>query len=106
MKLHNMIDVEQKVNRTVIDAHQRVANIWIEKTVHTVDGSTISVEVTIRVHSMLMCSKADHLYKVIYDLAFTQNGKQVSQYIEFVDTLETSCEHYRLPQRNNSIKSS
>jgi hypothetical protein len=55
---------------------------------------------------MLMCSKADHLYKVIYDLAFTQNGKQVSQYIEFVDTLETSCEHYRLPQRNNSIKSS
>jgi len=37
-----------------------------------------------------MCSKADHLYKVIYDLAFTQNGKQVSQYIEVVDTLESA----------------
>ncbi|ROW11923.1 hypothetical protein VPNG_05171 [Cytospora leucostoma] len=67
MELHTMLDVVQNVTRTVIDAPQRVANVWIEKTVHTADGSTSSVE-------------------VIYDLEFTQDGKQISRYIEFVDT--------------------
>ncbi|KAI7779383.1 hypothetical protein LA080_000862 [Diaporthe eres] len=70
MELHTMVDVAQNVTRTVIDAHQREANVWIEKTVHTVDGSSSSVE-------------------VIYDLEFTQDGKEVSQYIEFVDTFES-----------------
>lgn len=45
MELQTMSDVVQNVTRTVIDAHQRVANVWIEKTVHTVNGSTSSVEV-------------------------------------------------------------
>lgn len=45
MELHTMSDVVQNVTRTVIDAHQRVANVWIEKTVHTVDGSKSTVEV-------------------------------------------------------------
>lgn len=45
MELQTMSDVVQNVTRTVVDAHQRVANIWIEKTVHTVDGSQSSVEV-------------------------------------------------------------
>lgn len=40
-----MSDVVQNVTRTVIDAHQRVANVWIEKIVHTIDGATSSVEV-------------------------------------------------------------
>lgn len=70
MELHTMVDVAQNVTRTVIDAHQRVANVWVEKTVHTVDGSSSSVE-------------------VIYDLEFTQDGKEISQYIEFVDTFES-----------------
>ncbi|KAL1870731.1 hypothetical protein Daus18300_005051 [Diaporthe australafricana] len=70
MKLQTYADVVQNVSRTVIDAHQRVANVWIEKIVHMVDGSTSSVE-------------------VIYDLEFTQDGKQISQYTEFVDTYES-----------------
>lgn len=45
MELHTMSDVVQNVTRTVIDAHQRVANVWIEKTVHTADGFKNSVEV-------------------------------------------------------------
>lgn len=45
MKLHSMSDVVQNVTRTVIDTHQRVANVWIEKILHTVAGSTSSVEV-------------------------------------------------------------
>lgn len=45
MELQTMSDVVQNVTRTVVDAHRRVANIWIEKTVHTVDGSKSSVEV-------------------------------------------------------------
>lgn len=47
MKLSTMIDVEQNVTRTVIDVHQRVANVWIEKIVHMFDGSSSSVEVII-----------------------------------------------------------
>lgn len=89
MELHTMIDVAQNVTRTVIDAHQRVANVWIEKTVHTVDGSSSSVEVKSWRHSTLKPSEADCLCKVIYDLEFTQDGKQISQYIEFVDTFES-----------------
>lgn len=46
IKLHVMSDVAQNVTRTVIDAHQRVANVWIEKTVYLVDGSKSTVEVT------------------------------------------------------------
>ena len=46
-ELQTMSDVEQNVTRTVIDAHQRVANVWIEKTVYTADGSKSSVEVPI-----------------------------------------------------------
>lgn len=42
-----MSDVVQNVTRTVVDTHQRVANVWIEKTVYTVDGSKSSVEVSI-----------------------------------------------------------
>lgn len=45
MKLHVMTDVVQNVTRTVIDPHQRVANVWIEKIVYTVDGSKSTVEV-------------------------------------------------------------
>lgn len=45
MELNTMSDVGQNVTRTVIDAHQRVANVWIEKTVHTVNGTKSSVEV-------------------------------------------------------------
>lgn len=71
MEMQTMVDVEQDVTRTVIDAPQRVANVWIKKTVHTTNGSTSSVE-------------------VIYDLEFTEDGKQISQYIEFVDTYESA----------------
>lgn len=53
MELHTMVDVAQNVTRTVIDAHQRVANVWVEKTVHTVDGSSSSVEVKSWRHSIL-----------------------------------------------------
>ncbi|KAG8156341.1 hypothetical protein KVR01_013793 [Diaporthe batatas] len=67
MDLNTMTDVKQNVTRTVIDAHQRVANLWIEKTVYTVDGSTSSVE-------------------VIYDLELSPDGKEITKYIEFVDT--------------------
>ncbi|ROW02545.1 hypothetical protein VMCG_05992 [Cytospora schulzeri] len=45
MEFQTMSDVVQNVTRTVVDPHQRVANVWIQKTVHTVDGSTSSVEV-------------------------------------------------------------
>lgn len=38
-----MTDVVQNVNQTVIDAHQRVANVWIEKIVYSVDGSKSKV---------------------------------------------------------------
>lgn len=54
MKLHVMSDVEQKVTRTVIDAHQRVANVWIEKTVYLVDGSKSTVEVTTHPRVMIL----------------------------------------------------
>lgn len=89
MELHTMIDVAQNVTRTVIDAHQRVANVWIEKTVHTVDGSTSSVEVIFRPRWIVKSSDANRLEQVIYDLEFTQDGKMISQYIEFVDTYES-----------------
>lgn len=89
MELHTMVDVAQNVTRTVIDAHQRVANVWIEKTVHTVDGSTSSVEVIFRPHWIVKSSDANRLEQVIYDLEFTQDGKMISQYIEFVDTYES-----------------
>lgn len=39
---------------------------------------------------MLESPEANCLYKVIYDLEFTQDGKQISQYIEFVDTYESA----------------
>ncbi|KAK2607577.1 hypothetical protein N8I77_006240 [Diaporthe amygdali] len=71
MELQTISDVVQNVTRTVIDAHQRVANVWIEMIVHTIDGLKSFVE-------------------VIYDLEFTQDGKQISQYIEFVDTYESA----------------
>lgn len=45
MELQTISDVVQNVTRTVIDAHQHVANVWIEKIVYTVDGSKSSVEV-------------------------------------------------------------
>lgn len=45
MEFKTMVDVKQNVTRTVIDAHQRVANVWIEKTVYAVDGSESCVEV-------------------------------------------------------------
>lgn len=89
MELHTMVDVAQNVTRTVIDAHQRVANVWIEKTVHTVDGSTSSVEVIFRPHWIVKSSDANRLEQVIYDLEFTRDGKMISQYIEFVDTYES-----------------
>ena len=40
-----MSDMAQNVTRTVMDARQRVANVWIEKTVHTADVSKNSVKV-------------------------------------------------------------
>lgn len=89
MELHTMVDVEQNVTRTVIDAHQRVANVWIEKTVHTVDGSTSSVEVIFRPHWIVKFSDVNRLEQVIYDLEFTPDGKMISRYIEFVDTYES-----------------
>lgn len=89
MELQTMSDVVQKVARTVIDAHQRVANVWIEKTVHTINGSTSSVEVIFWLHQFLTPFEANHLHQVIYDLEFTEDGKQISQYIEFVDTFES-----------------
>lgn len=45
MELQTISDVVQNVTRTVIDAHQRVANVWIEKIVYTASGSSSSVEV-------------------------------------------------------------
>lgn len=89
MELQTMSDVEQNVTRTVIDAQQRVANVWIEKILHTVDGSSSSVEVIFWFLPTLESSEANRLYKVIYDLEFTPDGKQISQYIEFVDTFES-----------------
>lgn len=89
MELQTMSDVVQNVTRIVIDAHQRVANVWIEKTVCTDDGSKSSVEVMFWLDIILRHLEANHLYKVIYDLKFTQDGKQISQYIEFVDTFES-----------------
>lgn len=44
MELHNMTDVVQNVTWTVVDAHQRVANVWIEKIVYTVNGTTSPIE--------------------------------------------------------------
>lgn len=90
MELQTISDVVQNVTRTVIDAHQRVANVWIEKIVHTVNGSTSSVEVIFGHHPILPPSQANRIYKVIYDMEFTQDGKQISQYIEFLDTLESA----------------
>lgn len=92
-KFQTMLDVEQNVTRTVIDAHQGVANVWIEKTVHEVDGSKNFVEVIDYANfffdSVLKSHNANRLYKVIYDLEFTQDGKQICRYIEFVDTYES-----------------
>lgn len=95
-KLQTLSDVVQNVTRTLIDPHQRVANVWIEMTVHMVDGSSNSVEVIFRSGLILNPPDANRLCKVIYDLEFTQDGKQISQYTEFVDTFESAkvVEHY------------
>ncbi|KAI3397450.1 hypothetical protein diail_10781 [Diaporthe ilicicola] len=90
VELQTISDVERNVTREVIDAHQRVANVWIEEVVHTVDGSTSSVEVMILgPDSILKPPEANRLSKVIYDLEFTHDGKQISQYIQFVDSFES-----------------
>lgn len=90
MELQTMSDTEQNVTRTVIDAQQRVANVWIEIILQMVDGSSSSVEVILGLHPNLRWSKANGFYKVIFDLEFTQDGKQISQIIEFVDTFESA----------------
>lgn len=45
MELPSKADVKQDVTRTVIDAHQRLADVWIDTTMWTSDGSEICVEV-------------------------------------------------------------
>ncbi|KAI0199937.1 hypothetical protein F4808DRAFT_430865 [Astrocystis sublimbata] len=68
-ELLTMQDVSQHVTRTVIDTTQRAANVWIEKTVHTTASSS-TVE-------------------VVCDLSFTEDGTQITQVVEFVDTSES-----------------
>ncbi|KAI5925348.1 hypothetical protein F4810DRAFT_708734 [Camillea tinctor] len=54
----------------VIDTTQRRATIWTEQTITTLDESKSTVE-------------------LIWDLDFTEDGKRVSQILEFVDTAES-----------------
>ncbi|KAI3340689.1 hypothetical protein F4824DRAFT_451875 [Ustulina deusta] len=69
-ELQTMQDVTQNVTRTVIDTTERKATLWVETTVVTTDSQS-TVE-------------------VIFDLNFTDDGTQVSQVIEFVDTFEST----------------
>lgn len=70
-----MSDMAQNVTRTVMDARQRVANVWIEKTVHTADVSKNSVKVIFWPDLILKPLEANDPHKIIYDLEFTQDGK-------------------------------
>ncbi|KAI0535659.1 hypothetical protein GGR58DRAFT_478309 [Xylaria digitata] len=69
-ELQTMQDVTQNVTRTVIDTVERKATLWVETTVVTTNGQS-TVE-------------------VIFDLNFTDDGTQVSQVTEFVDTFEST----------------
>ncbi|KAI1364389.1 hypothetical protein F5Y08DRAFT_307056 [Xylaria arbuscula] len=69
-ELHTMKDVEQKVTRTVIDSVERKATLWVETT--------------------LWSPESKSTVEVIFDLNFTEDGTQVSQVTEFVDTYESS----------------
>ncbi|KAI0517202.1 hypothetical protein F5B22DRAFT_133667 [Xylaria bambusicola] len=69
-ELHTMKDVAQNVTRTVIDTVERKATLWVETTVWTPESQS-TVE-------------------VIFDLNFTEDGTQVSQVTEFVDTYEST----------------
>ncbi|KAI0911116.1 hypothetical protein F4823DRAFT_328514 [Ustulina deusta] len=69
-ELQTMQDVTQNVTRTVIDTTERKATLWVETTVVTTHSQS-TVE-------------------VIFDLNFTDDGTQVSQVIEFVDTFEST----------------
>lgn len=71
VELLTMQDVAQNVTKTVIDAEQRRATLWVEKTVFTVDGGKSVVEVVI-------------------DLGFTGDGTKVVEIVEFVDTFEST----------------
>ncbi|KAI1076450.1 hypothetical protein F5B20DRAFT_325894 [Whalleya microplaca] len=70
-ELQTMQDVAQKVTRTVIDTAERRATIWTEQTVFTGDQAQKTVE-------------------VVFDLSFTEDGRKVSQILEFVDTYEST----------------
>ncbi|KAI1332651.1 hypothetical protein F5Y16DRAFT_121992 [Xylariaceae sp. FL0255] len=69
-ELQTMQDVSQSVTRTVIDTVGLKASIGIEKTVFTTDAKTI--------------------VEVILDLDFTEDGKQITQVMEFVDTYQST----------------
>ncbi|TGJ87527.1 hypothetical protein E0Z10_g1189 [Xylaria hypoxylon] len=69
-ELQTMQDVTQKVTRTVIDTTERKATLWVETTVVTTD--------------------AQNTVEVIFDLDLTEDGTQVSQVTEFVDTFEST----------------
>ncbi|KAI0804332.1 hypothetical protein GGR55DRAFT_658091 [Xylaria sp. FL0064] len=69
-ELQTMQDVAQNVTRTVIDATERKATLWVETTVTTTNGK--------------------NTVEVIFDLNFTDDGTQVSQVMEFVDTWEST----------------
>ncbi|KAI1423245.1 hypothetical protein F5Y12DRAFT_758801 [Xylaria sp. FL1777] len=69
-ELPTMQDVEQKVTRTVIDTTERKATLWVETTVITPDSQS--------------------LVEVIFDLNLTDDGTQVSQVTEFVDTYQST----------------
>ncbi|KAI1309820.1 hypothetical protein F5Y03DRAFT_58483 [Xylaria venustula] len=69
-ELHTMQDVAQNVTRTVIDTTERKATLWVETTVITKDSQ--------------------NTVEVIFDLNLTDDGTQVSQVTEFVDTYEST----------------
>ncbi|KAI1330890.1 hypothetical protein F5Y16DRAFT_318959 [Xylariaceae sp. FL0255] len=69
-ELQTMQDVSQNVTRTVIDTVGLKASIGIEKTVFT--------------------SSAKTTVEVIMDLDFTQDGTQITQVMEFVDTYQST----------------
>lgn len=70
-ELRTMMDVSQRVTRTVIDTEQRAAVLWAEVTLTMVDGSSKFVE-------------------VIWDLSFTEDGTRVHRILEFMDTWEST----------------
>ncbi|GAW14105.1 hypothetical protein EKO27_g11442 [Xylaria grammica] len=69
-ELQTMQDVRQDVTRTVIDTTERKATLWVETTVFTTDSQ--------------------NKVEVIFDLDFTEDGSQVKQVTEFVDTFEST----------------